>query len=973
MEPIVNAFATALVAAMATDTWKQASKAVATLWRKIRPQSHAENVAAELESLRERVLAAREASRIDTESGLISIWQGRLQELLLDHPDLAVELQRILDETLTPMLSPTDRGHISQILITGIAHDSSTINQFAGGQYNDYRQYHYQLVSDPPTPIVSSLPADIVTFVGRRDEVRNIVAAAAVAAESGQVVAIHAIGGMPGVGKTALAVHVAHRLAHRFPDRQLFVDLHAHTPGKQPADPSEVLAALLAEDGADIRNLPAETERRADFWRDRLAGKRVLLILDNVANTEQVAPLLPGVGGCLVLITSRRYLGDLPATVAEVQLDVLGAGEARRMFMNMASPARREPRKAAELVAVCGYLPLAILLVARFFTKHSSWSMDQLISEVKARMPTITAENRSVAAIFGLSYEHLAFDQQRFFRYLGLHPGIDIDPYAAAALSGLPLREATERLDALLNDSLLTESAYRRFRMHDLIRAYARVLAAVDNVAEREQAVGRLIDYYQYTAQIAGRYLARYTDPAAGLAVSAAAAVPGLPGRKEAQAWMGAERPNLLACVNHAAEHGQSARVVGLVSALAAHLQSDGPWEQAITLYSMAITAADDLDDQLAKANALTELGITRRLTGDYAGAKDALGQALSIYRIHGSRLGEANSLTYLGFILYLTGDYSEAADRLEKALLMYGDLRERLGEAQALNYLGAVKDIVGDKQGALDAHEKALRVYHGLGDQLGEAQALNYLGIVRYLTGRYLTAADALERSFAIYDGLGNRLGMANVLNELGIIRYLTGDNNGAASALDQALRIYHGLGNRGGEANALHFRGVVSQLTGDYNGAMMLHEQALNLSRDLGDRLGEGNVLNDRGVVRRLIGDFAGARQDHEAALDIYRELGEMSSEAETLNNLGTLNLALAQVDQGRAQHERALDLARAAQSPLEEAHALEGMGRCAYAIGDAPAGKDALQKALKIYQEIGVAEAARLAAELSGGPVR
>jgi hypothetical protein len=371
-----------------------------------------------------------------------------------------------------------DRGN--SVRMEGSSSGGSTFNQVAGDQYN-----FPQLL--PADPVVSSLPADTAAFTGRGEQLGRIRAAAVAAAGAGRVVAIHAIDGMPGVGKTTLAGHVGHQVAGQFPDRQLFVDLHAHTPGLRPADPSDVLAMLLAADGVDPRYLPEGLDGRAAMWRDRMAGKRVLLILDNAASSDQVAPLLPGAAGCLVLVTSRRYLGNLPSALVPVPVDVLSPGEAEAMFIRLADRAGSERKKVAEMVTLCGYLPLAISLLASVFTSHRSWTMEYLIAETEAKLLTVTAENRNnrnVAAAFELSYQYLTARQQRFFRHLGVNPGDDIDPYAAASLTGLPLQEATGLLDELHGDRLLNEPAPGRYRMHNLIHEYARALAAGDDFAD---------------------------------------------------------------------------------------------------------------------------------------------------------------------------------------------------------------------------------------------------------------------------------------------------------------------------------------------------------------------------------------------------------------------------------------------------------------------------------------------------------
>ncbi len=330
----------------------------------------------------------------------------------------------------------------------------------------------------------NTLPADTAAFTGREAQVAEISVAAAAVAREGRVVAIHAIDGLPGVGKTTLAVHVGHLVAEKFPDRQLFIDLHAHTPGQQPVDPADALATLLTADGVDARHLPADLEGRAAIWRARMAGKRVLLILDNAASSNQVIPLLPGAAGCLVLVTSRRYLGDLPAAPVSMPLGTLPPEDALTMFVTLAPRAQAESGLVAEIVELCGYLPLAITLLAGLFARHRSWGMAYLIAETREKLLTVSTEHRTVAAAFELSYQYLTLVQQRFFVHLGLHPGPDIDPYAAAALTGLPYDDTIQILDELHADGLLGEPLPRRYQMHNLIHQYARSLAAADDFAD---------------------------------------------------------------------------------------------------------------------------------------------------------------------------------------------------------------------------------------------------------------------------------------------------------------------------------------------------------------------------------------------------------------------------------------------------------------------------------------------------------
>ena len=775
-----------------------------------------------------------------------------------------------------------------------------------------------------------TLPRDIASFTGRQQELREL---AGVAAGSGGVVGIHAIGGMAGVGKTAFAVHAAHQLAPRFPAGQIFLPLHGHTPGQQPVDPGEALASLLLTAGVAAGQIPPGLEARMALWRDRLAGQQLLLVLDDAASSEQVRPLLPGAGGSLVLVTSRRHLTALEDATA-ISLDTLPPDEAAALLVRLAGRAGLNPADPAvgEITRLCGWLPLAIGMVARQLHHHPAWSLAGRAAELAAavdRLELMATENLSVTAAFGMSYADLTGDQQQLFRRLGLHPGTDIDAYAAAALDGTDLAAARRGLEALYDQYLIAEPALGRYRLHDLIREHARALAArLDPNRDRDDATTRLLDYYQHTAARSDAFIARQARPALAPADGAVpAAAPDLADREQALAWARAECASLLACLDHATGTGQHARVIALTAGLAGLLRRDGPWADAVTRHTAAIQAARDLGDRLGQATALNGLGEVRLLTGDYAAAVRSLEQALGIYRDLGDRLGQANALSGLGDVRRMTGDYPAAARSLEQALGIYRALGDRLGQARALSFLGAVRQLTDDYPAAARAQEQALGIYCDLGDRLGQADALVYLGDVRWMTGDYPAAARAQEQALGIYCDLGDRRGQANALSGLGDVRRRTGDYPAAVGALEQALGIY----------------------------------------RDLGHRLGQAYALSGLGDVRRLMGEFPAAAQALEQALGIYRDIGDRAGEAEALNERGSLHRVRGELARAEGCHQQALDLARQIGSSLDEAHALAGLGRCALAAGRTAEAEDRLRQALEIFQRIGAAEVADLSAEL------
>src|SRR4051812_19518459 len=419
-----------------------------------------------------------------------------------------------------------------------------------------------QPAPSPSFAAARALPRDIAAFTGRQAELDQLTGTLTQTTATGGVVGIHAIGGMAGVGKTAFAVHAAHQLADRFPAGQIFLPLHGHTPGQRPVDPADALASLLLTAGLASPQIPPGLEARAARWRDLVADKEILLLLDDAASHEQVRPLLPGSAGSLVLVTSRRHLTALDdATV--ISLDTLPPDQAAALLVRLAARPGLSPADpaVAELTRLCGFLPLAIGMVARQLHHHPVWSLGRRAAELAAavdRLEPIATENLSVAAAFNLSYQDLTQGQQRLFRRLGLHPGTDIDAYAAAALDGTDLAAARRGLDALYDQYLLTEPVQGRYRLHDLIREHARALAGrLDPHRDRDQATARLLDYYQQPAARPAALIARQARPGPAPADGAIpAAVPALANREQALAWARTERATLLACLDHATGTG---------------------------------------------------------------------------------------------------------------------------------------------------------------------------------------------------------------------------------------------------------------------------------------------------------------------------------------------------------------------------------------------------------------------------------
>ncbi len=787
-----------------------------------------------------------------------------------------------------------------------------------------------------PGPLGSSaaatrtLPRDISGFTGRAAELARLTSTLADAALGGGVVVVHAIGGMAGIGKTTLVVHAAHQLAGQFPDGQIFLPLHAHTPGQRPVDPADALASLLLAAGISASAIPPGLEPRAGRWRDYLAGKKVLLVLDDATGHEQVRPLLPGTAGSLVLITSRRRLTALE-DAAVISLDTLPPQEAADLMVRLAGRPNIEPGdgQIAEITRLCGYLPLAIGMLARQLHHHPAWTAGGLAAELAAardRLELIHAEDLSVAAAFNLSYQDLTAGQQQLFRRLGLHPGPDIDTHAAAALNGTSLASTRRHLEALYDQHLISEPTPGRYRLHDLLREHAQTLAATDDPATNETATSRLLHYYLHTALAASEQIPSPNwTPAATVLPPAKPpeCAPPISTLRQAAAWLEAERTNLHAAVSHAAASGWPIPAMLIPTAMANFLHIRGHWDQSIALHQTALAAARQAHDRPGQAWALNWMASTQILTRDFTAAEAALWKALALLDDLGDHGGQGDALNGLGTVYWLTGDYPAAVGRHQQALELFRSLGHRRGQAQALNGLGAVRCMTGDYPAAATYHQQALELFRDIGHEHGQCEALTHLGTVQRLTGDYPAAAASFRLAQTLNRDLDDRYKEAWIRSELGVLQRLTGEYLAAATSDQQALKRWRSLGERSGQAHALNELGLVQQLTGDYPAAEASHQQALSL----------------------------------------FRILGQRHEQAEALNSLGELSSRAATMQQAVDYYNQALAMARDVGSPLEEARALEGIGRCHLQDGHRSTGIARLQQALSIYQRIGAPGAQRV----------
>ena len=750
-----------------------------------------------------------------------------------------------------------------------------------------------------------SLPRDIGSFTGREPELARLLSTLTDVAGVADVPAhrgalgICVIDGMPGVGKTTLAVHAAHRLAGHFPDGQFFLPLHAHTPGQRPVSPPDALASLLLTAGVAVQQIPPGVAARAGRWRDHVAGKRILLLLDDAAGHEQVRPLLPGSPGSLVLVTSRRRLTALEDS-AVISLGTLSEAEAVALLARLAGRADLGPGAgpAGEIARLCGYLPLAIGMLAQQLRHHPARTGAEVAAGLAAardRLAVMRAENLSVAAAFDLSYADLSDAQQRLFRRLGLAPGTDLDAYAGSALDETSPGNARAELDELYDHHLITEPAPGRYQLHDLLREYARALAEADSTEadstgasstgagstdDARTAAGRLVNYYAHAAAAASRHIATWTTAGGRVPpTTPPASAPPLATPGEAAAWLEAERPNLHAAVSYAAAQGMPLHAITIATAMGGFLRAHGHWDQAAEQYRTALGAAREAGDRPGQAGVLDELGLLQQLTSDYLAATATLTEAIGLFR--------------------------------------------------------------------------------ELGDVPGQVYALNHLGLVQVDTADYPAAAASHRQALALAREVGDRLAEAVSLIDVGMVQMLTGDYRAAIASYEQALPLARSVGAAFDEADALCQLGTVRRLTGDYPAAHACEQQSLDLFRRLGDRLGQAWALDELGRVHQMADDYPAATACLAEALGLVRDLGDRHTLSKVLNSLGELSLRTSAAQEAWGQHAEALAIARELGTPAEEARALEGMGRSLLHQdpGEAAA---LLRQALEIYQKIGRPEA-------------
>ncbi len=775
------------------------------------------------------------------------------------------------------------------------------------------------------TPAVGApaqLPPDVYAFTGRDEELRRLDELAGADRAGAGTVVVSAIAGMAGVGKTALAVHWAHRVADRYPDGQLYVDLRGYDSAA-PIPPGDALAGILRTLGTPSDRIPFELPERAALYRTLLAGRRMLLLLDNVSQVDQARWLLPGTASCQVLVTSRDSLGGLVVRhgARRLTLDLLPPGDAVALLRTLiGDQVDADPVGARALAECCARLPLALRIAAELAATRPTDSLADLAAELGGErrldaLDEVGDDHASVRAVFSWSYRSLAPPAARMFVLLGHHPGPSFDPYAAAALADSDLGGAGRLLGVLSRTHLVEPVDAGRWRLHDLLRAYAVDLADRWPRHDVRTARTRLVDYYRYTAVTATGavcpHVARADKPEPGTPV------PDLTDPVAANAWLDAEQASLLAVTRFALRHELHGQTIDLAEAAARHFTATGQLDEALVVRSLSLDAARKIGD----------------------------------------RHREAGTLSAIGGIYWRWGQFEPAFEHLEGSRALYHEIGDRGGEGKALNNLSVICQGQGRFDRSAEYLARAVPLYQEAGDREGEGSAFNNLGLVDRWRGRYPQATVYFGQALDCFQDTGNRSGQALVLNNLGIIHHRQGRTDLAIAHVERAIAMCRAGGEKRCEAIALDSLGAAYLAAGRVEEARRALEHALELARE---------VEHPTSAVDSLV-NLAGVLDAEGCPDDAVRTLREALAEAEEIgyaegrtaahNQLGRTLAGLGQAGAARAAHHAALTLAVSSGDLYEQARAHDGLARALDELGQPADAREHARQARQVFADLGL----------------
>ena len=840
-----------------------------------------------------------------------------------------------------------DPGAALQRLEVAILRDDVQLPTVDGGG-SALVQAPVQATSAPPP---AQLPAAVDGFAGRADALVVLTELAASHATTGQVAVIV---GAAGVGKTALATHWAHQRRNRYPDGQLYVNLRGHGSGT-PMRPEQALGGFLRALGVPPEQVPLDVDEAAALYRTLLADRRTLVLLDNAVGVDQVRPLLPAGTGCMAVVTSRDRLAGLAVRdgARVMRLETLDADESLDLLTGVMGGARldREQGSAAEMARLCGHLPLALRIAAAQLVRHPDRSIADLVARLRhgdrlAALEIEGDEQSAVRAAFDLSYVALKPEAQRLFRFAGLLPGSDLSEPAAASLIGRPRGgEVTRSLNQLTDAHLLGEPTAGRYVLHDLMRLYAQTLTdAEDSAAERSAATARLYGFYLRTADSAARLLypqmqrlphpPEYAQPADSTDGAETADRVDLTDRADltdptaALAWLEAERSNLVAAAERAADSGPRPVAWLLVDTLRGYFWMRRHTSDWLAAGAAALAAATMDGDDHGLAAAHLCLAQAHRFLSHHDTAIDHFAEAGSHASRAGWRPGAAAATGSIANLYRDQGRLTDAAEYHRQARAIFQQIGESGGEAVSLTNLGNVQIDSGALRDGAGNLAAALDIYHRIGADNARAHVLNSLGCAYRFQGKLDAARDHLDQALALHRAAGSREGEADTLNNLAEVHLDGGRIDEARQLAQISLAIAQDAGDRRVEADASHTLAVVERLQGAAGSRW--DERALALARETGYTRGEALALIEMAHSRLDGGDRSEALTAAREALDSARQAGYRLIEAEALTLLARVELADGRPRDALVHASEALAIHQQTGNPLGVRRAEEVLGR-------------------------------------------
>ncbi|MGW1208636.1 AfsR/SARP family transcriptional regulator [Streptomyces sp. NPDC002499] len=651
----------------------------------------------------------------------------------------------------------------------------------------------------------AQLPADLALFTGRRTELDYFATLLPEGDGPPDTAVIGVVDGMAGTGKTTLAVHWAHRVAHRFPDGCLYVNLRGYDPHGARMLPESAIEMFLMALGVPPQTVPEGLDAQAAFYRSVLADRRVLIVLDNARDADQVRPLLPGTPGSLVIVTSRNRLGGLVAGhgARPLTTGLLSAEESYELLSRrLGARVDAEPEAVAAITELCARLPLALAIVAARAAHHPGFRLVDVAQELRDHHGSLDAfvgddAGTDARAVFSWSYQALSPEAAGLFRRLALHPGPDITTVAATALTGAPPREVRALLTELTRANLLIEHAPGRFVFHDLLRAYSGELAeAEDGESVRGAALLRMHDHFLRTAHNASSVLDPFRETIALPPGTTDSEPLRFNDRGQATAWLRTERYVLSAIVEHAAAHGYDEHAWRIAAAVDVYFNRLGFWHDLLKINSVALGAARELGDPVGQAYSLCGLGVAHSQLNHAEPASRHLERALELFRAAGDPFGQARVHRGLAYLANRTDRRPAALDHYAEARALFRAEGDRNGEAGVLNQVAWTYILIGEHEKALDCCREGLALYDEMGDPYGSASTQDTLGYAYHHLGLYADAIEHFKRSASLFAVIGDRYLEADVLRHLSDARQATGDFDAAREALRSALALLEEMG---------------------------------------------------------------------------------------------------------------------------------------------------------------------------------